>query len=112
MNDDRLMDHIKSLFTSTAPLFRPTDPATSEAAAKSIEGKTSNLERLIVETITIEGPMTTSEIQRLLERSGKIGGGTRINKRMALLRRSDRIQSIGVRRDEVSGRVQTLYALI
>lgn len=54
MNDDRLMDHIKSLFTSTAPLFRTTDPATSEAAAKSIEGKTSNIERLIVETITSE----------------------------------------------------------
>jgi hypothetical protein len=112
MNDDQLMDHIKTMFQSTPPLFRSTDPATSEAAAKSIEGKTSNLERLIVDTIATEGPMTTSEIQRVLERSGKIGGGTRINKRMALLRRSNRIQSIGVRRDEVSGRVQTLYALI
>ena len=110
MNDDRLVENIKSLFASTAPLFRTTDPATSEAAAKSIEGKTSNIERLIVETITNEGPMTTGEIQQLLERSEKIGGSTRINKRMASLRRSGVIQSIGVRRDPVSGRVQTLYS--
>ena len=110
MNDDRLVEHIKSLFASTATLFRPTDPATSEAAAKSIVGKTSNLERLIVETITIEGPMTTGEIQQVLEQSKKIRGGTRVNKRMALLRRSGQIWSVGERRDPVSGRAQTLYS--
>ena len=119
MNDDRLVEHIKSLFPKaetkailelSSTLFRPSDPATSEAAAKSIAGKTSNLERLIVETIISEGPMTTGEIQQVLEQSKKIRGGTRVNKRMALLRRSGQIWSVGERRDPVSGRAQTLYS--
>lgn len=92
------------------PLHRVTDPWTSRAAADSVKMKIAGLERMIVETLAGQGPMTSGEIQHELEEAGKIGPTTRAHKRMAQLIRQGRIVSIGVRRDPHSGRVATLYA--
>jgi len=92
------------------PLHRVTDPWTSRAAADSVKMKIAGLERMIVETLAGQGPMTSGEIQHELEEAGKISATTRAHKRMAQLIRQGRIVSIGVRRDPHSGRVATLYA--
>jgi len=92
------------------PLHRVSDPWTSRAAADTVKMKIAGLERMIVETLAGQGPMTAGEIQHELESAGKIGPTTRTHKRMAQLIRQGRIVSIGVRRDPHSGRVATLYA--
>lgn len=89
---------------------RRTDPATSHAGATHIESSAGCLQRLFLDALRHQFPMTANEVARACSERHQVMPES-VRKRAKELQRTGAITVVGERRCRVTGRQAQTYAL-